>query len=97
MFPDMYVTMWISIVHAKIRRPFHNDEWWFVIVDVKAALTDSADSSGYFRDMKRRDPELAKGGGQIAHPLLFSTKQRANLIKRAGTNCIHPSTFLIQG
>lgn len=52
----------------KIRRVMHNNEWWFVVVDVIAALTGSADPSGYFKDMKRRDPELRKGGGANCHP-----------------------------
>ncbi|MCU0785725.1 MAG: Bro-N domain-containing protein [Verrucomicrobia bacterium] len=56
----------------EIRRVIHNNEWWFVITDVVAALTDSANPQGYFKDMRRRDPQLAealKGGGQIATPL----------------------------
>lgn len=51
-----------------IRRVFHNDEWWFVIVDVIAALTDSKDPANYLRDMRRRDPELNKGGGANCPP-----------------------------
>jgi hypothetical protein len=57
----------------EIRRTIHNNEWWFVITDVVAALTDSADPSGYLKDMRRRDPELTKGWGQIATPLSLST------------------------
>jgi hypothetical protein len=56
----------------EVRRTIHNNEWWFVIVDVVAALTGSANPSGYLRDMRRRDVSLAgvlKGGGQIAPPL----------------------------
>ena len=56
----------------EIRKTLHADEWWFVIVDVVAALTDSANPAGYLKDMRRRDPALAdalKGGGQIAPPL----------------------------
>lgn len=56
----------------EIRRTIHNNEWWFVITDVVAALTDSANPQGYFKDMRRRDPQLGealKGGGQIATPL----------------------------
>ena len=56
----------------EIRRVIHNNEWWFVITDVVAALTDSANPQGYFKDMRKRDPFLAdalKGGGQIAPPL----------------------------
>jgi len=57
----------------EVRRTIHNNEWWFVIVDVVTALTDSADPQGYVKDMRRRDPELAKGWGQIATPLSIAT------------------------
>ena len=30
-----------------IRKTLHNNEWWFSIVDVVEALTDSADSRQY--------------------------------------------------
>lgn len=56
----------------QIRKVFHEGSWWFVIVDVVSVLTDSANPSGYLRDMRRRDPSLAetfKGGGQFAPPL----------------------------
>lgn len=57
----------------EIRRTLHNGEWWFVISDVIAALTDSVNPQGYLKDMRRRDPELSKGGGQIATPLPIPT------------------------
>jgi len=64
----------IAIFRKKeIRKTIHNNEWWFVIVDVVAALTDSVQSDGYIKDMRRRDPELSKGWGQIATPLLIQT------------------------
>ena len=59
----------------EIRKTLHADEWWFVITDVVAALTGSANPSGYFKDMRKRDPALAgalKGGGQIAPPLYLT-------------------------
>ena len=57
----------------EVRRVIHNKEWWFVISDVVAALTDSIDPQGYIKDMRRRDAELAKGWGQIATPLSIAT------------------------
>lgn len=60
----------------EIRKTLHADEWWFVIVDVVAALTDSANPAGYLKDMRRRDPTLAealKGGGNLPPPLLWSS------------------------
>ena len=56
----------------EIRKTLHGNEWWFVITDVVAALTDSVNPSGYLKDMRRREPGLAeafKGEGQIATPL----------------------------
>ena len=56
----------------EVRRTIHNNEWWFVITDVVAVLTDSVDASDYLKKLRKRDPQLAdafKGGGQIAPPL----------------------------
>ncbi len=55
-----------------VRRAIHNSEWWFVVLDVIAALTDSVNPKGYFTDMRRRDPQLTealKGGGNWPPPL----------------------------
>ncbi|OGX37876.1 MAG: phage antirepressor protein [Omnitrophica WOR_2 bacterium RIFCSPHIGHO2_02_FULL_52_10] len=71
----------------KIRKIIHNNEWWFVIVDVVAVLTDSVQPEGYLKDMRRRDPELAKGWGQIATPLFVDTeggKQKINCANTEG-------------
>lgn len=62
----------------EVRKTIHHNEWWFVVVDVVAVLTDSVNPAGYLKDMRRRDAalsELFKGGGQIAPPLSleFST------------------------
>ena len=34
----------------EVRRVIHNNEWWFVITDVVAALTDSVDASDYLKN-----------------------------------------------
>ena len=59
-----------------IRRRFHRGEWWFVISDVVAALTDSTDPARYIRDLRYRDEELAalmspvgRGASEFATPL----------------------------
>lgn len=72
----------------EIRRTFHNNEWWFVIVDAIAVLTDSAQPSGYLKDMRRRDPELNKGWGQIATLLLIDTAGGAQKLNCANTEGI---------
>jgi DNA-damage-inducible protein D len=70
-----------------IRRTWHNEEWWFAIVDVVAVLTESVQPEGYVKDLRRRDKELAKGWGQIATPLLIETEggmQRVNCANTEG-------------
>ncbi|MDO8480326.1 MAG: Bro-N domain-containing protein, partial [Nanoarchaeota archaeon] len=70
-----------------IRRTWFNDEWWFVAVDIVAALTDSKDSSGYLKDMRRRDEGFEQGWGQIATPLSIDTlggRQQLNCVSTKG-------------
>jgi len=69
----------------EIRKTIHNNEWWFVIVDIVAALTDSVQPDGYIKDMRRRDPELAKGWGQIATPLSVQTAGGVQKLNCANT------------
>jgi hypothetical protein len=75
----------------EVCRPIHNNDWWFVIVDVVAALTASADPQGYVKDMRRRDPEYAKGWGQIASPLSISTVGCPQI-----TGCTAPSKQFVR-
>ena len=78
----------ITVFQEKtIRRTWHNEEWWFAIVDVVAILTDSVKPEGYVKDLRRRDNELAKGWGQIATPLRIGTEggiQRVNCANTEG-------------
>ena len=69
----------------KIRRLWHEEEWWFAIEDVIFALTDSKNPKEYLKDMRRRDLELSKGWGQIATPLLIETKRGPQKINCANT------------
>ena len=45
-----------------IRRTLHQDEWWFSVVDVVAALTDSPDPGAYWRKLKQR---LGEEGSEV--------------------------------
>lgn len=79
----------IAVFKGKeIRKIIHNNEWWFVIVDVVSALTDSVDPSGYIKDMRRRDVELSKGWGQIATPLSIQTEGGPQKMNCANTEGI---------
>ena len=37
-----------------IRRTWHNDEWWFSVVDIVEALTESGRARKYWSDLKKR-------------------------------------------
>jgi hypothetical protein len=82
----------------RIRKTFNGNEWWFVIEDVVVALTGSVQPAGYIKDMRRRDPELSKGWGQIATPLPVQTAggdiaggARKQLEKRLGRSVVSGS------
>ena len=68
-----------------IRRTWHNEKWWFAIVDVVNVLTDFVQPEGYLKDPRRRDPELAKRWEQIATPLRIETAGDAQRINCANT------------
>jgi len=46
----------------KIRRIWHEDEWYYSVVDICGALTDSADSGAYWRKLKQR---LKQEGSEV--------------------------------
>lgn len=58
---------------SEVRRIWHEDQWWFVIVDIIAILSESVNPAEYFKKLRKRDIELSKlylkGGGQIVPPL----------------------------
>ena len=86
---DNISTTKIALFKGKeVRRTIHNNEWWFVIVDVVSVLTDSVQPSGYIKDMRRRDKELSKGWGQIATPLSIETTGGVQKLNCANTEGI---------
>ena len=64
LFEDQKVrTIWIEC----------EEKWYFSIKDVVLILADAKDPKDYLSKMRRREPELAKGWGQIVHPLVVRT------------------------
>jgi prophage antirepressor-like protein len=71
----------------EVRKTIHKDEWWFVVEDVVAVLTDSADVKQYINRMRQRDPELSTGWVQFVHTLSVETAggtQRMNCANTEG-------------
>ena len=64
-----------------------SEEWYFAVSDVIEVLTDSVNPTDYIKKMKKRDPELSKGWGQIVTPLSVQTaggRQRVNCATAQG-------------
>lgn len=71
----------------QIRRVLHGGEWFFAVVDIVAALTDSPNPTDYLKKMRTRDEALSEGWGQIVTPLEIATpggKQRLNCANAEG-------------
>ena len=84
---DIQTTKIALFKGKKIRKTIHNNEWWFVIVDIIEVLTDSVNPKQYLKNMLNRDEELVKGWVQIEHPLLIDTaggKQKINCANTEG-------------
>lgn len=65
----------------RIRRTWHNEDWYYVIEDVVYAITESKNPKDYLNKIKKRDLGLFEGWGQIVHTLEVKTtggKQRMN-------------------
>ena len=45
------------------------EQWYFSVVDVVAALTDSSDPKQYIKKMRARDPQLNANWGTICTPV----------------------------
>lgn len=63
------------------------EQWYFSVADVVQLLSDCKDATDYIKKMRKRDPDLAKGWGQIVTPLSMITngeRQRVNCATQAG-------------
>ena len=59
----------------KVRSVWNEEEqqWYFVVVDVIEILTDSKNPTDYIKKMRKRDPVLSEGWGQLVTPLAVQT------------------------
>lgn len=73
---------------TRIRRVWHNKEWWFSIFDIVAALTDSKDPKQYVKKMRSRDTVLDANWGTICTLLELvapdGKKRKANCANTEG-------------
>lgn len=67
----------------QIRRIWHEDQWYFSVIDVCRALTDSPDAGAYWRKLKQR---LTQEGSEIV-TFCHGLKLEAADGKRYATDC----------
>lgn len=67
-----------------IRRTWFNEEWWFSVVDIIAALTSSSDPKQYIKRLRSRDKSLNIIWGTICTPLKLIAPDG----KKRKTNCV---------
>jgi hypothetical protein len=68
-----------------IRRTWHNEEWWFSVIDVVGVLSESANPNRNWSDLKRKLSQEA-GSGQ-AYENIVSLKLAAPDGKQRETDC----------
>ncbi len=73
----------------QIRRVWHNEEWWFSVVDICAALTGSENASAYWRKLKQRLAQEASQPVTICHGLpLMAIDKKMRITDCANTEGI---------
>jgi hypothetical protein len=73
----------------KIRRMWHNEEWFFSVVDVCEALTDSPDPGAYWRKLKQRLNQEESEVVTFCHGL----KLEASDGKKYATDCANTKSM----
>ena len=58
----------------EIRREWHNDQWYFSVIDIVRALTNSADPKQYIKKMRARDGSLSSNWGTMCTLLETTSK-----------------------
>ncbi|MEI7842933.1 MAG: Bro-N domain-containing protein [Gallionellaceae bacterium] len=85
-------TIHLAVFQEKsIRRTWHNEEWWFSIIDVIGILSDSAIPKRYWSDLKRKLAQEA--GSEQPYEKIVRLKQVAPDGKQRETDCANTETL----
>ena len=75
---------------VKVRRTWHENKWWFSVIDVCAALTGSADAGAYWMKLKQR---LTEEGSEVV-TFCHGLKLEATDGKQYTTDCANTEGIL---
>ena len=68
-----------------VRRIWHNDEWWFSVIDVVGVLSESDNPKRYWSDLKRK---MAQESGMVQpYEKIVRLKLEAPDGRLRGTDC----------
>ena len=80
----------ITFQNQRIRRIWHEDQWWFSVVDVVAVLTESKDAGAYWRKLKQR-LKIDEGSEVVTN--CHALKLEASDGKKYATDCANTETM----
>ncbi len=80
----------VMFKEKSIRRTWYKEEWWFSVVDICSALTESADAGAYWRKLKQRLTQEGSETVTICHGL----KLQAQDGKMRITDCANTEGIL---
>ena len=81
----------LNFESKKIRRIFHQDEWWFSVIDVVGVLTESSIPKRYWADLKGN---LLEKEGFEPYAKIVQFKMLAEDGKMRETDCANTETML---
>ncbi len=80
----------ITFQNQKIRRIWHENQWWFSVVDVVEVLTESKDAGAYWRKLKQR-LKIDEGSEVVTN--CHALKLEASDGKKYATDCANTETM----
>ncbi len=83
--PDNPKNHLVVFQEKAIRRAWHNEEWWFSIIDVVGILSETAIPKRYWSDLKRKMAQEA--GSEQPYEKIVRLKLVAPDGKQRDTDC----------
>jgi DNA-damage-inducible protein D len=83
--PDQSENHLVAFQEKSIRRTWHNEEWWFSIIDVVGILSETAIPKRYWSDLKRKLAQEA--GSEQPYEKIVRLKLTAPDGKQRDTDC----------